>query len=73
VAGPTNWAETIPGTSRGEIEKILSYDAKKHKYRVQFKMPDGTEFIDIIQESYLRSNNPTSMSKIEKEFFKRQK
>ena len=70
-AGNTKLARSIPGASRGEIDSIISYNPKKEKYKVAFKMPDGSLYYDVIPKSYLRSGNPTQMSAIEKEFFKK--
>jgi len=64
----TKFAKTISGTSRGEIDQILGYNKKTKKYKVSFKMPDGTKYYDEIPESYLRAKHPTRMSDMEKEF-----
>ena len=63
------FANTIPGRWNGNVEKILEYYPKKHKYKVQFVIPGEEPYIDIIPASYLRGAVPTRMSKIEKEFF----
>jgi hypothetical protein len=34
-------AKTIPGTSRGSIVEILSYNQKKDIYKVKFEMENG--------------------------------
>ena len=51
------------------IDKILEYYPKKNKYKVQFVIPGEEPYIDVIPVSYLRGAVPTSMSKLEKEFF----
>lgn len=63
------FANTIPGRWNGNVEKILEYYPKKHKYKVQFVIPGEEPYIDIIPASYLRGAVPTRMSKLEKEFF----
>ena len=62
-------ANTIPCRWNGNVEKILEYYPKKHKYKVQFVIPGEEPYIDIIPASYLRGAVPTRMSKLEKEFF----
>ena len=66
----TKLAKTIEGTSRGEVNEILKFYPKTNKYKVSFLLPDGSLVYDTIPVSYLRQNNPTSMSEIEKEFFR---
>jgi hypothetical protein len=45
-------AKTIPGTSRGSVTEILSYNPNKDTYKVRFEV-DGSgsdDYIDIISQ-----------------------
>ena len=63
------FATTIVGKWNGNVEKILEYYPKTNKYKVQFVVPGGEPYIDIIPASYLRGSMPTKMSDLEREFF----
>ena len=63
------FATTIVGKWNGNVEKILEYYPKTNKYKVQFVVPGGEPYIDIIPASYLRGSIPTKMSDLEREFF----
>ena len=47
----------------------VEYYPKTNKYKVQFVVPGGEPYIDIIPASYLRGSIPTKMSDLEREFF----
>jgi hypothetical protein len=51
-------AKTIPGTSRGSVTKILSYNTKKDTYKVIFKVDGDDDYIDTISAKELRANKP---------------
>jgi hypothetical protein len=38
------------------------------KYKVEFDMPDGSKYVDIVPEINLRSGNPQVMSPMERAF-----
>ena len=62
-------AKTIEEAAKGVISEILDYDARKDRFEVLFKMPDGSTVKDSIPKSYLREGNPTSVSQMEKDFW----
>jgi hypothetical protein len=66
-------AKTIPGTSRGSIVEILSYNLKKYTYKVRFEGEDGDDYIDNISAKELKSNKSLKMSQLELEYFDKQK
>ena len=67
-------AKTFEGeTSRGTVSEILQYYPKKEKYRVKYEMPDGSEAIDTIPVSYLRSKHPLRRTQLELEYFAKAK
>ena len=57
----TNVAETIKNDKRGIVNKILSYDDKKDKYRVEYE-GGITQFIPA---KNLREGQPTKLSQME--------
>jgi hypothetical protein len=65
--------KTIPGTSRGSIVEILSYNSKKDSYKVRFEVESGLDYIDVISAKELRTNKPVEMSQLELEYFEKQK
>jgi hypothetical protein len=70
---PYKQAKTIDGAWNGVLKEIISYDKRTNKYKVKFDDGKGGEYIDNIPVSYLRGRYPTRMSKLEKEFFEKQK
>ena len=62
-------AKTIPGTSRGSVVEIISYNPKRDTYKVRFEVEGGSDYIDIISAKELRANKPLEMSKLELEYF----
>ena len=61
-------AETLKGGKRGVIEKILSYDEKKNKYKIQYE--GGV--IDNIPAKNMREGAPTQLSRMELEYWSKQ-
>ena len=47
-----NLAETIKNGKRGAVDKIMSYDEKKNKYKVQFE--GGVSFIQTLIEQLMK-------------------
>jgi len=47
------FAETIVGKNTGVIKRVIEH-MPKNKVKVAFEMPDNSEYIDVIPESYLR-------------------
>jgi hypothetical protein len=66
-------AKTKPGTSRGSIVEILSYNANNNTYKVKFEVEGGDDYIDIISAKELRTNKILMMSQLEIEYFDKQK
>ena len=68
-------AETIDeyNANRGVIEEILDYNVKTKKYKVRFTVPSGEPYIDTIPATFMRESSPTSLSKLEREFFNKNK
>ena len=57
---------TIPGSSKGTIERIVSYDPATEKYKVIFEgSPDEYE----VSTAEMRHRTPQIMTKLEKEFW----
>ena len=59
--------------NRGVIDEILDYDDKKKKYKVKFTVPGGEDYIDYIPVKNMREQAPTRLSKMEREFFNKNK
>ena len=59
--------------NRGVIEEILDYNVKTKKYKVKFTVPNGKPYVDTIPATFMRESSPTRLSKIEREFFKKNK
>lgn len=57
------------GTNTGTISKIISFNERTRRYKVEFVMPDGRKFIDNIHQRDLRGTTPQIMSPVEREFF----
>ena len=68
-------AETIEeyNANRGVIDEILDYNVKTKKYKIRFTMPDSEPYIDTIPAKFMRESSPTSLSKLEREFFNKNK
>ena len=60
-----NLAETIKNGKRGAVDKIISYDEKKNKYKVQYE--GGAQ--DLIPAKNLREGNPARLSTLELEYW----
>ena len=52
----------------GTINRILDFDRETRKYTVEFVMPDGTTFQDIVSERNIRGATPQLMTDLEKRF-----
>ena len=66
------WAETIEGIEKGVLKRIVDWgNNEKTKYKVEFEMPDGSVYEDVIPISYVRGKYPQMETKLEKEFIKR--
>ena len=61
-------ASTIPGVSRGVLNKVIGYGRDRKHYRVEFKLPDDTIVEDVIPIKNLRTKYPQLVGKLEKEF-----
>ena len=48
------FAETIPNKWTGKVKRIIE-EVGKNKLKVAFDMPDCSEYIDIMPNSYLRN------------------
>ncbi|MGI6156063.1 MAG: hypothetical protein ACOYEB_09070, partial [Enterococcus lemanii] len=59
-------AETLDSDKRGIISEIISYNPKTDKYKVIYE--GGVK--DEIKAKNLRETNPTSLSRMEIEFWK---
>lgn len=62
-------AETIKGGKRGIVSKIISYDGRTDKYKVEYS--EGT--IDTISAKNLREGDPLRLSPMEREYWIKQK
>ena len=58
---------TIPGTTKGTIERIVSYDPDTDKYQVVF---EGSPKEYTVTAAELRHRTPQVMTKLEKEYFR---
>ena len=78
---PVEPSERIPladtmeeyNANRGVIEEILDYDDKKKKYKVKFTVPGSDSYTDYIPVRNMREQAPTRLSKMEREFFNKNK
>ena len=57
---------TIPGTSKGTIERIVSYDPATDKYQVVF---EGSPNTYTVTAAEMRHRTPQVMTALEKQFF----
>ncbi|WP_289705248.1 hypothetical protein, partial [Bacteroides acidifaciens] len=64
-----NIAQTLKGGKRGIVDKIISYDAAKNKYKIKYS--EGTE--DVIPAKNLREGAPTKLSNLEMDYWSKQK
>jgi hypothetical protein len=55
-------------SGKGELLSIESYNPRTKKYKVKFRMPDGSEYIDKITKLDLRGSNPQVATKMEADF-----
>ena len=62
-------ANSLKKDKRGIVDNIISYDAKKNKYRVQYE--GGVK--DTIPARNLREGNPINLSQKELEYWSKQK
>jgi len=58
-------------TATGAVQEITDYDAKTRRYTVNFSMPDGSVFKDVIHERNLRGSTPQVMSDVERAYWER--
>ena len=72
VADPSlyNHATTIPGSNKGILTDIISYNPRTKKYDVLFDVPGQESYHDTIPASYLRGIYPQRMSTLEKQYHK---
>jgi hypothetical protein len=62
------------GATRGTVSEILKYFPNKDSYKVKFDMLKNEElYIDVIKTKELRANKPLIFSKLEMEFFNKNK
>jgi hypothetical protein len=47
------FASTFPGRWTGIIDRVIEEVGKKH-VKVAFRMPDGSDYIDIVPKTYLK-------------------
>jgi hypothetical protein len=68
-------ADTIEeyNANRGVIEEILDYNVKTKKYKVRFTVPNSDPYVDTIPATFMRESSPTRLSKLEREFFNKNK
>lgn len=69
ATGAGKLAETLDEGKRGIVDKILSYDPRKDKYKIVYT--DGT--VDEIKSKNMRETNPTRASAMEKEYWSKNK
>ena len=60
------WKTTIPDSSIGTIEKIVSYNPRNNTYKVIF---EGSPDEYVVSAADLRQRTPQIMTKIERDFF----
>ena len=60
------WKSTIPGSSKGTIERIVSYNDTNDTYRVIF---EGSPEEYTVTAAEIRHRTPQIMTKIEKDYF----
>ena len=74
LADPSKYqlANTIESSSKMVLKEIIAYDKKKNKYKVKFSNPGKRDTISTIPVSFVRGKFPQKMTKLEKEFFKKQ-
>ena len=66
------FASTIVGVEKGVLKRIVDWGNKeKTKYKVEFEMPDGSVYKDVIPISFVRGKYPQMETKLEKEFRER--
>jgi hypothetical protein len=61
------FASTL-STNKGELLSIEAYNPRTKKYKVKFRMPDGTEYLDNITKLDMRGSNPQIATKLENDF-----
>ena len=66
VDGSGELAATLDDGKRGIVDKIISYNAKKDKYRVAYE--GGIK--DTIPSKNLRETHPTTMSLMERKYWR---
>ena len=69
ATGAGKLADTLNEGKRGIVEKILSYNSAKDKYKIVYT--DGS--IDEIKSKNMRETNPTRASAMEREFWNKNK
>ena len=62
------WKTTIPGNSKGTIERIISHNPKNDTYKVIF---EGSPHQYTVSAADIRHRTPQFMTQLEKEFFNR--
>ena len=70
-----NLADTLEeyNANRGVVEEILDYNHKAKKYKVKFTVPDAEPYTDWIPVRNMRESAPTRLSKLEREYFNKNK
>ena len=66
-------AESLKDGKRGIIDKILEYNEKTDKYKVEYEGVNGPERYDTIPSKNLREGNPIKLSSLERQFWLKQK
>lgn len=61
------WKSTIPGTTKGTIQRIVSYDPATEKYKVIFEGSPNEYEVSVAE---LRHRTPQVMTKLEKDYFR---
>ena len=61
------WKTTIPGNTKGTIERIVSYNPRNDTYKVIF---EGSKQEYTVSASDLRHRTPQVMTKLERDFFR---
>ena len=66
-------ANTIEGSNKGVLKEIISFDKRANKYKVKFKVPGRSDYVDTIPVSFVRGRFPQVMTKVERDFFNKNK
>ena len=64
------WKSTIPGNTKGTIERIVSHNPRNDRYKVIF---EGSPDEYTVSVADVRQRTPQIMTKIERDFFAQQR